>query len=208
MTHSHHRQGSVESLKNDFVMFAYCAKGINMEGAGPKLRRIAEIVFDAGPVNAGSSRENKSIAAGTWDKETAMEAQSRARSFIACFDDRERIKRVLERLKEEDLGISVTLSGLTEDVMELAREVGLTPHTANVSLGVWGNKAKLPEGGVLEFSTMCGHSLVAFNLVKKALAEVAAGTMTPEEAARMAGEPCNCGIVNLARGARLLQREA
>lgn len=204
MTHSLHRQGSADSLKDDFVIFAYSSKGINLEGAPPKLRRIAEIVFDAGPVNAGTSRRNKSVANGRWDKETAMADQEDARSFICCFDSRDGVKEVLTKLKEEDLGISVVVSGLIDDVMEIASEVGLKPHTINVSAGVLGKKELLPEHEVLEFTTMCGHSLIANDLVRKAIEEVRAGTKTPEEAAVMAAIPCNCGIVNIARAARML----
>lgn len=204
MTHSLHRQGSVESLKNDFVIFAYSSKGINMAGAPPKLRRIAEVVFDAGPVNAGTSRRNKSIANGLWDKETAMADQEDARSFICCFDDREKVKQVLSTLRDEELGISVVVSGLIDQVMEMAAELQLNPHTINLSAGVLGKKDLLPEAPVIDFTTMCGHSLIPNDLVRKAIDEVRAGTKTPEEAAVMAAVPCNCGIVNIARAARLL----
>ena len=46
MTHTLHREGSVESLKKDYLMYARCSRGINLEGAEPKVRRIVEIVFD------------------------------------------------------------------------------------------------------------------------------------------------------------------
>lgn len=70
MTHSLHRQGSDESLRDDFVMYARCARGINWEygtnlDAAPKVRRIVDIVFDEGPTNAGDSPHHSSIAAGT-----------------------------------------------------------------------------------------------------------------------------------------------
>ncbi len=206
MTHSLHRQGSRESLKNDYVMYARCARGFNLEGAAPKVRRIVEIVFDEGPVNAGDSPHNASIAAGTLDREKAIEYQENTRGFICCFDSRERMKRVLERLKEEDVGISIVVSGLIDEVMGMAREVGLQPHTINLSLGIRGKKELLPGPEVLEFTTMCGHGLVASHLVEKAVAEVRAGRMTPEEGARLAGKPCICGIVNLTRAASMLRR--
>ncbi len=201
-----HRQGSIESLKNDFVMYARCSRGINLDGAEPKVRRIVEIVFDEGPTNAGDSPHHSSIAAGTLTREKALEYQEDTRGFICCFDDREKMKRVLERLKEEDLGISIVVSGLIEDVKGLAREVGLKPHTINLSLGIWGKKELLPGPEVMEFGTMCGHGLVATSLVKKAVAEVRAGTKTAEEAARMVGKPCICGIVNLTRAAQMLEK--
>ncbi len=206
MTHSLHRQGSVESLKNDFVMYARCSRGVNLDGAEPKVRRIVDIVFDEGPNNAGDSPHRASIAAGNLDREAALEFQKNTRGFICSFDDREKMKRVLERLKEDDLGISIVVSGLIDDVMEMAREVGLKPHTINLSLGIRGKKELLPGPDVMEFTTMCGHGLVPAKLVEKAVAEVRAGTRTVEDAARMVGKPCICGIVNLTRAAQLLQR--
>ncbi len=208
MTHSLHRQGSVESLGDDFVIYARGARGINMEGAAPKVRRIVDIVFDEGPINAGDSPHHASIAAGTLDREKALEYQEDTRGFICCFDDREKVKHVLERLKEEELGISIVVSGLIDEVKALARETSLKPHTINLSLGVWGKQELLPGPEVLEFSTMCGHGLVPTMLVKKALAEIASGRCTPEDAARMVGKPCICGIVNLTRGARQLRAAA
>jgi hypothetical protein len=208
MTHSLHRQGSVESLRDDFVIYARCARGINLEGSAPKVRRIVDIEFDEGPINAGDSPHHASMAAGTLDREKALEYQEDTRGFICCFDDREKVKRVLERLKEEELGISIVVSGLIDEVKALARETGLKPHTINLSLGVWGNQELLPGPEVLEFSTMCGHGLVPTMLVQKALAEIASGRCTPEDAARMVGKPCICGIVNLTRGARQLRAAA
>lgn len=118
------------------------------------------------------------------------------------------MKHVLERLKKEDIGISIVVSGLIEDVKEMAKEVGLKPHTINLSMGIWGKTELLPGPDVLEFGTMCGHGLVPTKLVKKAVAAVAAGTMTPEEGAAMVGKPCICGIVNLTRAAKMLKNEA
>ena len=207
MTHSLHRQGSVESLKDDFVMYARCARGVNMDTAAPKVRRIINIVFDEGPVNAGDSPIRASICAGTLDRETAT-GYDNNRGFICCFDSREKMQHVLERLKEEDLGISIVVSGVIDEVKEMAREVGLKPHTINLSLGVWGKKELLPGPDVLEFTTMCGHGLVATTLFQKAVADLKAGRCTAAEAARMVGKPCLCGIVNLTRGARLLQERA
>ncbi len=203
MTHSLHRQGSVESLKNDYVVFARAAR-TKLDASEPQLARIAEIVFDEGPVNSGASVHNATMANGRWTKEVAMSSQRNTHHFIACFDSREKVKRVLERLKEEDLGISIVVSGLIDEVTGIARELGLKPHTINLSLGIWGKTELLPEENVLEFTTMCGHGLVAADLACKAMAEVKAGTKTPAEAAVMVGKPCICGIVNLTRGARLL----
>ena len=151
-----------------------------MEGANgaPKVRRIVEIEFDEGPVNAGDSPHHASIAAGTMDREKALEYQEDTRGFICCFDDREKVKHVLERLKEEELGISIVVSGVLDEVKALARETGLKPHTINLSLGIWGKTELLPGPEVLEFSTMCGHGLVPTALFERAQADIASGRCT------------------------------
>ena len=208
MTHSLHRQGSIQTLKDDYVVLARAARGINYEGDEPKLRRIAEIVFEEGPVNAGYSAHNATMINGKWTKEVAMASQESTHHFIACFDSREKVRRVLKRLKEEDLGISIVVSGLTDEVIAMAREVGLKPHTINLSLGIRGRKDLLAEPQVLELTTMCGHGLVAQKLVRKAVDDVRAGRRTAENAAEMVGAPCICGIVNITRAARLLEGDS
>jgi hypothetical protein len=204
MTHSLHRQGSVESLKSDYVMYARCARGINLEGAAPKVRKIVNIVFDEGPDNAGDSRFRVSMADGTMTREKALEIQENTNGFMCCFNSREKMKRVLQRMKDEEIGISVVVSGLIDEVTAMAREVGLKPHTINMSLGIWGKKELLPGPEVLEMTTMCGHGLVPAALVRKAVVDVKEGKKTPEEAARMVGQPCICGFVNLHRATRML----
>jgi hypothetical protein len=206
MTHSLHREGSVESLKNDYVMYARCARGFNLDGATPKVQKIVDIVFDEGPDNAGDSPHHSSIADGKLTREKALEYQENTRGFICCFNDRERMKRVLQRVKDEDIGISIVVSGLIDDVLEMAREVGLKPHTVNLSLGIRGNRELLPPPHVSEFTTMCGHAMVASRLVDRAITELRSGKKTAGEAARMLAEPCICGIVNMDRAARLLER--
>lgn len=179
-----------------------------MPWATPKLKRIVDIVFEEGPANAGDSPSKSSIANGQLTREKALEIQERARGFICCFDDREKMKRVLKRIADEDLGISIVISGLIDEVMEMAREVGIKPHTIALSMGIWGKKELLPGPEILEFTTMCGHALVSSKLVKKAMDEVKASIKTPEEAARMLGMPCICGIVNLTKAAEMLAEMA
>ncbi len=57
MTNTLHRQGTVENLKNDYVIFAYTAKGVNREGSAPKLREFLRICLKYNPVNIGNSHQ-------------------------------------------------------------------------------------------------------------------------------------------------------
>ena len=81
-------------------------------------------------------------------------------------------------------------------------------HTANFSLGVWGKKEKLPSDDILQVTTMCGHALIAPNLVKAMVSEIKAGRKTPEEAAKVLMPQCACGVFNPARAAKLMSAMA
>jgi hypothetical protein len=53
---------------------------------------------------------------------------------------------------------------------------------------------------------MCGHGLVANNLVKEMLRQVKRGKKTPKEAALELTKPCQCGVFNPKRAEELLKR--
>ncbi|MDN5336916.1 MAG: hypothetical protein PWR02_1942 [Synergistales bacterium] len=206
MTHSLHRYGSRESLKNDFCIYARAAKGINRDKCGDKLRKILAIFRSENVVNFGSSHSGKSYAAGL-DPDAYAESLDNSYGVIASFDSREAVTKVLKKLKEADIGISIVVSGLIDEVTAIASECGLTPHTATLSLGIYGNRSLLPEDEVLELTTMCGHSLVGSNLARSAIEKVKNGIMSPEEAAKLMAKPCTCGIFNTSRCVDLLKKQ-
>ena len=53
MTHTLHRQGTVESLSKDYVVLAISAKGYNSVGSGEKLKQVKQIMASHSPVNIG-----------------------------------------------------------------------------------------------------------------------------------------------------------
>jgi hypothetical protein len=120
------------------------------------------------------------------------------------FTSKDDATQFMRDLKEADLGISVVASGLFEEIFQCCRKAGITPHTANYSLGVHGRTEKLPPEEVLEITTMCGHSLVTGGLVKKLIADVKKGKVSPEKAAEKLAGSCLCGVFNPRRAARLL----
>ena len=65
----------------------------------------------------------------------------------------------------------------------------------------------MPESDVLQFTTMCGHSLVAQNLVRTVIEKVKSGKLTPEEGALILAKPCTCGIFNTKRCAALIKEK-
>jgi hypothetical protein len=204
MSHSLHRYGSAENLKNDFCIYSRAARGINRDNCGEKLRKILDIYLSEKAVNFGSSHSPKCFLAGLDLKEYAK-SLDHSYGIIATFADREAVLGVLKRMKEADLGISVVVSGLIDEVKEIAREAELIPHTALLSLGTHGKKSLLPEEGTREIVTMCGHSLVASGLVRSVAGKVRAGEQTPAQGALQLTTPCTCGIFNTTRCETLLE---
>ncbi len=204
MTHTLHREGKPESLEEDFLLLITPAVGRNDSGAGEKLKRLIEIVFKSGPVNYGCYERGRNIFSGITVDEVKDSTGDRSR--IRCvFSDKETFKNVIKRVTKEDLGLSVTVSGLMTVIKEIAEELQLRPHSANLSLGVHGNRGLLPEDDIREITTMCGHGMIAPNLVKRMIIKLKRGRLTPYEAAIELAKPCICGVFNTKRAANLLE---
>lgn len=204
MTHSLHRTGSVESLADDYVFISRPAIGVNEERAGEKMLCMLETVYELGPTNIGALWIRNNALGGMTHQDMIDGMDDRSTVFCSMAD-RDKLKEMLARLKEQDLGISITISGLIDDVLALADELDLEPHSVNLSLGVHGKTELLPAPKVLDLTTMCGHGLIAAGLAAEALEAVETGRMTTSQAARMVGLPCICGIFNLERAETLLQ---
>ena len=204
MSHSLHRRGSLESLQHDYVILVTTAYGINHVGCKDKLRSVLDLMWDVGPINTGSN-ETGTILAGTSLEE--IKAGFTEVPRIRCvFDKREKVVEFVRRLKEMDLGVSCVVSGIRENVENICYELGLKPHSINMSLEIWGKKELLPSEEVLEFITMCGHGLISKGLVIETIERVKAGKMTPEQAAVRMGSPCVCGFFNPTRAVMALQK--
>jgi len=211
MTHTLHRQGYEESLRNDYVVLAMAHKGANLEGAAEKLRKIADIMYSHNPVNMGIMGPTKDGRAACMVRGVTLEEIKEAihdgSILHAVYTDKETVKKVLEDIKRADLGISTVVSGLFSEVFSILNEDEPPfPHTINMSLGVHGKTELLPEPEVLEISTMCGHGLVSHNLVRDRMKKVAEGKMTAEEAAKDLASQCVCGVFNPERARKLLEK--
>ena len=205
MTHTLHRQGTPESLSRDYPLVAVMAHGINDKGGGPKLGRFLEICWKHGPVNLGDMKQGSVF---TYDAADIYNNVSDTTIVECCFDDLNKVEAVLRDLKEEDIGVPVVVSGLTDKVGECCKKVGLEIHTVAQSLGVWGKTELLPSKEVLELTTMCGHAMVAAHLVEKMIEDIKKGKTTPEKAAKKLAKPCECGIFNTTRATELLAKAA
>jgi len=181
------------------------AHGFNEKGGGPKLGRFLEICWKHGPVNLGDMKQGSVF---TYDAEQIYKNVSDTTIVECVFDDLSKVEAVLRDLKKEDLGVPVVVSGLIDKVGECCKKVGLEIHTVAQSLGIWGKTELLTSKEGLEITTMCGHAMVAANLVGKMIEDIKKGKTTPEKAAEKLAKPCECGIFNPTRAAELLAAAA
>lgn len=201
MTHSLHRSGSIESLRGDYVWLMYQAKGINDKNIKEKAMEFIAVAEAVGSENWGDVKSGPKVAFSVEEIKSKISDQSRLRGV---FTKKEQVVQFLRMIKEKELGISVIISGLLAETLEACKEAGLTPHTVNFSLGVWGKKELLPSEEILSLTTMCGHHMIPPGLVEEVMEEVKKGKMSPEEGGLKLALFCPCGIFNQVRAAKLL----
>jgi len=205
MSHSLHRTGLSQMLKDDWVILSISAKGVNKAGSAPLFRRFLEIALRHGPVNWGDVRQGSCFSSAAEDLLARVGDES---VVHAVFSDEKSAAEFLDELRTADLGISVVVSGLFEGVLRAAKCACLEPHTISASLGVHGRVNRLPPPEILDVTTMCGHGLVSPNLVRDAVSRIRQGSFSAEEAGRRLARPCVCGIFNPVRAARCLGKLA
>lgn len=203
MTHTLHRQGTAENLQEDYIIFARPAAGINRDGCAPKLKQFLRICYKHDPVNMGNE-ENLGMPREKWPE--MIEKTSENVGATATFGSLDSLQAVLTELKEADLGISINITGLAQNIHQCTQSVGITRHSIEHSLGIHGRLEHLPPQSHQEISSMCGHGMVSFSLVKKAIDYVKLGKYAPSEAARLLARPCVCGSFNTERAEMLLAR--
>ena len=180
MTHSNHRQGTYDNLGNDFVALVWTD---DIEASTAMRQRWADICLSHDPVHSSPRRWQHYV-----------------------FDDKEKVTNLLKNLATAELGLSITITGLFDQVWDCCRTANIAPHTINQSLGIWGRTEKLPHRRILEFTTMCGHEKVSPNLVWHLAEAVQKGSLSIEEAASEMSRPCLCDIFNKIRAAALLRK--
>ena len=203
MTHSLHRRGSYEELKNDFVVLGCPATGVNKAGSAPKTQEFLSICYKHGPINLGDMKTGN-IYNTTMDDILASVTDG---TIVQCtFDNRDKIVTLLKELQDRRPGISVIISGVTDVVQQCMHEAGLGPiHSLEYSLGTCGAIERLPDYPILKLLTMCGHAMIASDLVGKMIRDIKRGRRTIRECCLEMAQCCTCGNFNVTRGENIFR---
>ncbi|MCG8511947.1 MAG: hypothetical protein MI741_22245 [Rhodospirillales bacterium] len=210
MTHSLHREGDLDKLERDFCVFIYPARGFNYAGSQPRIRKLVEIFYANDPSNLTPTSLRQNLYSEVTHDEIldSISNGGEGTRVYSTYNSRDKIKNLLIDMKEADQGISIMVSGLIHRVRELAAEVGLRPHTINLSLGIHGRTDLLPPPDIRQFTTMCGHAVVAPNLIRSTIRKVKTGKASMWDASVEAAKPCACGIYNPHRSVEQLEDTA
>jgi len=203
VTHTLHRRGDSDALANDWVVLAMAARGLVDEGAARRLRQFVTLAQAHHPVNLGDMLQGSQVTLEV----SALLAGIGDRSIVhAVFASIDQVASFLAEVRAADLGLSVVVSGLVEEIRCACRTAGLPDRfrTIQLSAGVWGDTALLVSEGLLEVTTMCGHGLVSAALVESVVGEIRSGKVSEEEGASRLAAPCVCGVFNPKRAAALL----
>jgi len=203
MTHSLHRFGS--HMDEEIVFILTPSKGITSEGAEEKIRKFLDIVVANNPIHYGDDRVGNRYTAGY---EQIVNRLEEITNIHAVFNDLTSAGKVLKEIADSDLGLSVVVSGLFKNGAACCRAAGISYHSIEHSLGIWGKKELLPDERSLEILTMCGHGLVSARLIRKLADEVQRDEKSPEAAAAEMARLCLCGIFNTERAAAVLKELA
>ena len=203
MTHSLHRSGNVEGLKEDYILMFLLSK-IKPQGSYDTMKQIWEVLagYEYDLVNYGN--HHPSWDGGDLYNMEDLKKANDSRMIMAVFKDRTTLSACLNEIKERNFGISVLVSGLYSETGKTCADLGLTPHTVNLSLGVHGKTELLPEDNVLDIQTMCGHAMVSSNLIMHLIKEIEAGNTSCKEAAKELSRMCDCGLFNTYRAEKIL----
>lgn len=204
MTNTLHRQGAAENLREDYIIFVTLARGINREGSAPKIHEFIKICNKYSPVNTGSSKIG-SVLQDDIEFDDMMNLKDGSTS-AAVFTDLDTLQKVLADLIDANLGISINISGLLEEVQECCHKNGIERHSVEHSLGFWGATDLLPKREVVEINSLCGHGLVSFTLIRKMMEQVRMRKLTPKDAARIMGKCCECAVFNTKRAEKFLEK--
>ena len=202
MTHSLHRCGRLQ--EQDYVWLLYHVKGVNDANLTERMRRALAIAEDAGSINWGDVKSGPIVNLSADEVKAKLTDKSRLRGV---FTSEAQVTQFLTGIKTADTGLCVIITGPLQNVHNACRAAGITPHTINYSIGVFGKKEALADGETLAITTMCGHHMVPDRYVERVRSKVRRGKTGAEKAALKMAKMCPCGIFNQQRAAALLASE-
>jgi len=226
MTHTNHRRGPRQSLEGDYVILFMLDPPTKAQRTyrGPLEDRVKKLIsicakYQPIALSAKDGNERLRYYKG-WEPRlnsgahigSSLERVGACHELLdeglghAVYTSKKAVEGVLTELKEADLGISIVVSGIFDNVFDCCKQAGLQPHTANMSLETWGKTELLPEGPVLEIATMCGHAMISVNLINAMIDRVRKGGMTKEDAAVELAKQCTCTIFNPVRAAEIIEK--
>lgn len=206
MSHTLHRYGkTAESLKNDYVVFAIAAQTVNAKGISPEFREFERIALKYKPVNYGDMKTGNIFNVGM----AAVTEGYRDNTIVhAVYTDEDTVAAVLRELAEAQLNVSIVVSGLLAQTAECCHAAGIAPHTVEYSAGIWGKRELLPHDDVISMSTMCGHGMISFSLIKALTERIQNGSLTAKAASEQLAALCHCGVFNPVRAEQIFEKLA
>jgi len=213
------RTGNPEPVNDDYIVFAMASRGINDDNLVGKYRTFLRLALKHKPVNLGDATKGGAIRprqdmnpAAHWkrddrpDPEQVIAGIEGHTTVAAVFDNYRSMREFVEEVKAADLGISINISAPIDEAERCCRESGISRHSVEYSIGFRGRVDKLPDATTLELSTMCGHGMVSANFARKMLDWVREDRRTPAQAARYMARFCICGVFNIGRAERIIER--
>ena len=124
MTHTLHRQGTPENLDDDYPMLTIRARGYN-DGSSWRMRKVLEMASRYPILNFGDIKNGSCV---TTTLESILNSSDQNPSILhMVFAGKEDVAQFMTDLKEADLGISVVVSGLFEEIFQCCRRAGIAP---------------------------------------------------------------------------------
>jgi len=202
MTHSLHRCGRLQ--EQDYVWLLYHVKDVNDDNLTERMRQALAIAEDAGSINWGDVKSGPIVIHSAEEVKAKLTEKSRLRGV---FTSEAQITQFLTKMKAADLGLCVIVTGPLQNVYAACRTAGVTPHTINYSIGVFGKKDAIADEETLAITTMCGHHMIPDRYVERVRSKVRRGKTRPQKAALKMAKMCPCGIFNQQRAEALLASE-
>ena len=120
MTHSLHRRGDVESLKEDFVVLACPSTGINKDGSAPRTRDFLSICYKHGPINLGDMKTGN-IYNTTMDDILANVTDG---TVVQCtFDNRDKIVALMKKPRNRYINEAIDYYNKHQQRVMLERKI-------------------------------------------------------------------------------------